>query len=148
MSLSNKSNINPEIWGPYFWETFHFVAFGYPESPNETDKNAYKEFYEAFVKVLPCDKCSISSQEYFEKSDIDSFLNSNQDLIKWTYNFHKKVNNKLNKNSPTFKEFVYNFKNRNNASSSTSIHIHVLILLILLVLIGCLIFMRYTLDIL
>tara|TARA_B100000212_G_C27382791_1_gene537854 strand:+ start:991 stop:1431 length:441 start_codon:yes stop_codon:yes gene_type:complete len=142
MSLSDKSNINPKIWGPYFWETFHFVAFGYPESPNENDKNAYKEFYESFVKVLPCNKCSISSQEFFKESDIDSFLKSKQDLIKWTYNFHKKVNNKLNKNSPTLEEFVYNFKNRNNAFSSTNIHM--IILLIILFVVMFLIFMHCT----
>tara|TARA_Y100000992_G_C21272305_1_gene497647 strand:+ start:2385 stop:2813 length:429 start_codon:yes stop_codon:yes gene_type:complete len=142
MSLSGKSNIDPKIWGPYLWETFHFVAFGYPESPNEEDKKAYKEFYESFVKVLPCDKCSISSQELFKKSDIDSFLKSKQSLIKWTYNFHKKVNNKLEKESPSFEEFVSNFKNRNNTLSSTNI------LMVILLIIVILIFMHYTLNIL
>ena len=53
-----------------------------------------------------------------------------------------KVNNKLNKNSPTFEEFVYNFKNRNNALSWTNI------LMVILVIIIILIFMHYTLGIL
>lgn len=56
MSLSGKSNINPEIWGSYFWQTFHFTAFGYPDIPNSTDKTIYKTFFIHFMKILPCDK--------------------------------------------------------------------------------------------
>lgn len=116
MILSAKTNINPKIWGPYFWQTIHFVAFGYPETPNELDKKTYENFYENMMKVLPCDKCAESAQEIFEKSKIKDFLNSKDNLIKWTYLFHKSVNNKLKKNSPSFEKFVYNFKNRNSDS--------------------------------
>jgi len=144
MNLSGKSNINPKIWGPYFWETFHFTAFGYPDSPNENDKIVYKQFYELFIKVLPCDKCSISSQDLFNEDDIDPFLESKEDLIKWTYNFHKKVNNKLNKDSPTFEEFVSNFKNRKDSYSFYNIML--IIILIILIIIGILIFTHCTSD--
>mgnify|MGYP001417318275 CR=1 FL=1 len=106
MTLSGKSNINPKIWGPYIWKTIHFVAHGYPENPNDEDKQAYRDFYRNIMKVLPCDKCSISSQELFIKSNLNHSLNSKEDLIKWAYTFHDSVNNKLGKTSPSFEDYT------------------------------------------
>lgn len=139
MSLSGKSNINPEMWGPYFWQTFHFTAFGYPENPNTTDKSAYKTFFIHFMKILPCDKCSVSSQEIIDTNLLEKALESKESLIRWSYNFHDKVNKKLNKTSPGFEKFKYDFQNRN----SNVTHILIIILLILILLY---ITMRYTSD--
>jgi hypothetical protein len=137
MSLSGKSNINPELWGPYFWQTFHFTAFGYPENPNDEDKTAYKTFYIHFMKILPCDNCSISSHEIIDTNLLEKALESKESLIRWSYNFHDKVNKKLNKTSPNFETFKYGFQNRD----SRVIHILITILL----LIGLIyITMRYT----
>lgn len=130
MSLSGKSNINPEIWGPYFWQTFHFTAFGYPENPNGMDKSAYKTFFIHFMKILPCDKCSVSSQEIIDINLLEKALESRESLIRWSYNFHNKVNKKLNKTSPGFEKFKYDFQNRN----SNIIHILIIILLLLILL--------------
>lgn len=141
MSLSKKSNINPKLWGPYFWQTFHFTAFGYPENPNETDKSAYKTFYIHFMKILPCDKCSVSSQEIIEINLLSSALESRKTLIRWSYDFHDKVNKKLNKKSPSFETHLYDFQNRD----SNVIHIIIIIILLLILLY---ITMRYTSDIL
>lgn len=143
MSLSGKSNVNPKIWGPYFWETIHFTAYGYPENPNELDKKTYRDFYSNIMKVLPCDKCTNSSQELFKNSGIHNFLGSKKDLIKWTYLFHKSINNKLGKKSPTLEEFMDNFTNREKGLSLNNIIIFTIIFIIIV-----LFFMHYTLDIL
>lgn len=139
MSLSGKSNINPKLWGPYFWQTFHFTAFGYPEKPNEIDKSAYKTFYIHFMKILPCDKCSVSSQEIIEINLLEKALESRETLIRWSYDFHDKVNKKLNKTSPDFETFKHDFQNRD--SKLMNIIIVTFLLLILLY-----ITMRYTSD--
>lgn len=137
MSLSGKYNINPKLWGPYFWQTFHFTAFGYPEKPNETDKFAYKTFYIHFMKILPCDKCSVSSQEIIDTFSLETALDSRESLIRWSYDFHDKVNKKLNVMSPSFETFKYDFQNRD----SSVIHILIIILLLLFLLY---VTMRYT----
>ena len=137
MTLSGKSNINPKIWGPYIWKTIHFVAHGYPKNPNDEDKKVYHDFYENLMKVLPCDKCSISSQDLFKISRIKSHLDSKDELIKWAYNFHDSVNNKLNKVSPSFEDYMYNFTNQNsyfNYEITIPITIPIIILLILILL--------------
>jgi hypothetical protein len=112
MSLSGKSNINPKLWGPYFWQTFHFAAFGYPKNPNSSDISAYKTFYINFMKILPCDKCSVSSQEIINVDDLNKALISQETLIRWSYDFHDKVNKKLNKTSPSYETFKKQFQNR------------------------------------
>ena len=143
MSLSEKSNINPKLWGPYFWQTFHFTAFGYPEIPNSSDKAAYKTFYIHFMKILPCDKCSVSSQEIIDTNVLDKALNSREALIRWSYDFHKSVNKKLNVNvnvmSPSYETFKYDFQNRD----SKVLHIIIIILLFIALLY---ITMHYTSD--
>lgn len=143
MSLSGKSNINPKIWGPYFWETIHFTAYGYPENPNELDKKTYYDFYSNIMKVLPCDKCTNSAQQLFKKSNINNSLGSKKDLIKWTYLFHTSVNNELGKKSPTLEEFMHNFTNRDKGLSLNNIILFTIIFIIIV-----LFFMHYTLDIL
>lgn len=137
MSLSGKSNINPKLWGPHFWQTFHFTAYGYPSNPNSTDKSAYKTFYIHFMKILPCDKCSVSSQEIIDTSLLEKALESKETLIRWTYDLHDKVNKKLNKTSPSFETFKYDFQNRD------SDYFH--IILTILLLIGLIyVIMHYT----
>ena len=137
MSLSGKSNINPKLWGPYFWQTFHFTAFGYPETPNTTDKSAYKTFFIHFMKILPCDKCSVSSQKIIDTQLLEKALESRETLIRWSYDFHDKVNKKLNKTSPGFETFKHDFQNRD----SNFVNIIIIILLLISLIY---ITMRYT----
>jgi hypothetical protein len=144
MEISGKSNINPLIWGPPFWKVFHFTAFGYPENPNETDKETYKQFYINFFKILPCNACVRSSREIFNDKDLNNALVSKQALIKWTYDFHDKVNIKLGKKSPSFENFVSNF----TSSGDNTVLVVLVVLVVLIVLILIALIMRYTLNIL
>jgi hypothetical protein len=105
MELSGKTNINPKIWGPFFWKTFHLSTFGYPKEPNDLDKETYKLFYETFMKILPCNKCSQSSQKMLN-DDLIKALESRDDLIKWGYNFHNGVNAKLEIKPLNFETFM------------------------------------------
>ena len=143
MTMSGKSNINPIIWGPKFWEVFHFTAFGYPEKQTDTDKEVYKQFYINFFKVLPCDACVKSSPEILNVNDLDKALVSRTTLIKWTYDFHDKVNVKLGKKSPSFENFISNFNSRDTYYISVPIVPAVLVILIIIFLI-----MHCTLNIL
>jgi len=112
MELSGKTNINPDVWGPIFWDTLHFTAFGYPSDPNTNDKDVYKNFIINYVKILPCDKCSKDANEYISvTSDFewDKILKNRDSFIKWTWSFHDHVNTKLNKISPKIDTFIKDF---------------------------------------
>lgn len=141
--LSGKNNINPEIWGPHFWRVFHLTAFGYPDSPNKVDKEAYENFYDNFAKILPCDACSKDSQAEMLKTDWDYVLTSRERLIKWTYKFHEDVNKKLNKESPLMTDFLNNYIIESKKKTCTNI-VHNIIIILLIIFVGYLSITRCT----
>jgi len=145
MSLSSKSNINPIIWGPYFWKVFHFTAYGYPKEPNKEDKTIYRKFYLNFAKILPCDMCTKDSQELMKNINWEKILNSKESLIKWTYDFHNKVNVKLNKVSPSFEDFSSNLLNEEKQVCPNKTEY--IIIITLLILIFLTFIAHYILDI-
>lgn len=112
MELSNKSNIDPKIWGNNFWDTLHFTTFGYPDLPNSKDKLTYKEFILNFVKILPCDKCTTDARKYIgniTQSEWDDILKNKEEFTKWSWKFHDVINVKLNKKSVKLDYFLKNF---------------------------------------
>jgi hypothetical protein len=121
MELSGKTNINPKIWGPYFWKTFHYSIYGYPKEPNDLDKKTYKLFYETFMKILPCNKCSIDSQKMLNE-DLIKGLESRDELIKWGHNFHNAVNFKLGVAQPDLETIM---KDVNKQLSGNSVNVNV-----------------------
>lgn len=140
MELSGKTNINPKIWGPFFWKTFHLSTFGYPQEPNDLDKKTYKLFYETFMKVLPCDKCSINSQK-ISIEDLTEGLESRDALVKWGFNFHNKVNTKIKVDVLKFETFMADMellisgKNYTYTHNYNYIYMYIFITLLILVLI-------------
>ena len=36
--------MDPNIWGPQLWFSLHIITFNYPNTPNNTDKQTYKNF--------------------------------------------------------------------------------------------------------
>ena len=112
MELSGKRNINPNVWGPIFWDTLHFTAFGFPSNPNDNDKKVYKNFILNYAKILPCDKCSNDATEYMNMmSDFEwsKILKDRDSFINWTWSFHDYVNSKLDKVSPKLDTFKKRF---------------------------------------
>ena len=134
MELSGKTNINPKIWGPFFWKTFHLSTFGYPHEPNDLDKQTYKLFYETFMKVLPCDKCSINSQK-ISLEDLTEGLESRAALVKWGFNFHNKVNTKINTDVLKFETFMADMELLISVKNYNYIYMYIFITLLILVLI-------------
>ncbi len=109
--LTIKNNINPELWGPYYWKVFHLTAFGYPNDPNNVDKEVYKNFYINFIKILPCEKCTQDSRKEIKNVKWDEVLQSRDSLLKWTHFFHDTVNLKLNRKTISYDNFLVNFIN-------------------------------------
>ena len=119
MELSGKTNISPKIWGPFFWKTFHLSTFGYPKEPNDLDKETYKLFFETFMKILPCNKCAVSSQKLLN-DDLIKALEKRDDLIKWGYNFHNSVNSKLEITHLDFETFMKDMEELISGNKSNS----------------------------
>ena len=90
-----------KVWGPPGWLFLHCVTFGYPyvindkNKAHETKKEDYKNFFYYLGKVMPCKYCRDSYMEFIQEQPIEDHLNSRDDLTKWFYKIHNKVNNKL-----------------------------------------------------
>jgi hypothetical protein len=90
--------LHKDQWGPYFWNTIHYTALGYPEDTPSVDIRAkYKDFYEALGFVIPCMKCSKNYINHIREIPIDPFLVSRDMLFKWTVNIHNIVNKEIGK---------------------------------------------------
>lgn len=99
-----SQNIKPSVWGPPGWKFMHYVSLGYPDTPNETDKQHYKEFYESLQHVLPCHTCAQNYKDNLRTMPIDDALGSRDSLIKWVIDIHNKVNIETGKKQLDYNE--------------------------------------------
>ena len=95
--------MDPGVWGPFFWKTFHYVCLGYPDVPSDSDKKKYADWLNNFHYIIPCEQCSVSfkkiQQAYPFKGDI---LSCRQKIYAHSVFLHNKVNAKLGK--PVFSD--------------------------------------------
>lgn len=92
--------------GTVFWHTIHIVALGYPKSPTYTDKKCAKEFYESLAYLLPCSICREHYREHLKNKPIATYLDSREDLLKWTVTIHNHVNKMLGKTEWSLQEVL------------------------------------------
>lgn len=100
---SSKNNgLLTKVWGPPLWIGLHSITFGYPykidlnNPDHKNKKKIYYNFFKLLGYVLPCKYCRNSYQEYFDELDPYPFLDKREDIVRWFYLIHDKVNDKLN----------------------------------------------------
>ena len=109
------NNLNPNLWGKYYWGTIHYTTISYPEIPTEYDKINTKQFLESFQYVLPCAKCKIHFAENLKKFQLtDEILSSKEKLIKWGVDLHNQVNINTGKKVITVSAALNIYTNKNN----------------------------------
>jgi hypothetical protein len=104
-----------KIWGPPSWQTFHAIQFGYPMNPTDEQKMEYRVFFMLMGKVLPCSFCKNSYQDFIAKdgevSLTDTVMESRENLTKWGYDLHNRVNKKLGIDyGTTYEELCYKYE--------------------------------------
>lgn len=104
------------IWGPFTWESFHSITFGYPIKPTEEQKTDYMEYFRLLGKVLPCIYCRKSYDQFINDSSKPTLLNidtmlSRETLTRWGLILHDAVNNKLGVDyGVTYEELCYKYE--------------------------------------
>lgn len=94
-----------QVWGAPGWLYLHSVSFGYPVNPDHYDeindfepgttRSNYKRFFSSVGDTLPCKYCRNSYKEFILEDPIQ--LDSREDLTKWLWRIHNRVNLKLGK---------------------------------------------------
>jgi hypothetical protein len=127
-------NINPEIWGPSFWNTMHYSAIIYSNNPTDEDKNNVKLFLLSLQNILPCAKCREHYKQNLIKYPLnDHVLSSKINLFKWTNDIHNEVNKMNNKKQFTLEDSLKKYSQQQK-SLNTNIIFGVIIIIIILIL--------------
>lgn len=79
------------------WITLHRYCAGYPEKPNDRDKQEFHSFFKAIIRGLPEGECQCKSHaiSYVQQNPPD--VSSNDALSAWMCKFHNSVNARIGK---------------------------------------------------
>ncbi|CCV02210.1 Ervl/Alr family protein [Invertebrate iridescent virus 30] len=90
-------NLEPSIWGPHFWNTFHFISSTYDNKPNQSIKLTMKNFIQSIPVFLPCKECQDHAFDFLSSSNLDKIVENRKELFTFFFNFHNSVNLRLKK---------------------------------------------------
>jgi hypothetical protein len=127
------------------WISIHYVALGYPLKPSEIDRKNYSLFFKNLHTVLPCDACAKHYQQHItDMPPIENFLDSPEELFKWTVLIHNRVNMDLGKRQLSYEEARKLYPSQLEKSlvhNLSSFYLILLVTLALLVVGGCAFFL-------
>lgn len=129
-------NINPEIWGKYYWKVLEYTCLSYPENPSNEDKENMKLFLSSFAQVLPCEKCRNHYKINLMKYPLnDAVMSDRHNLLLWLLLIHNSVNISLGKREMSEKEFMARMDSNMNKDDYKIITIILLIILVIILII-------------
>ena len=98
-------------WGPILWHILHSFSINENFKISESKKHNYFIFYYSFKYILPCIICREHySDIIYNLNPIDEKNITRIYLKKWVFDTHNIVNNLINKQIYTYKEFNKNSK--------------------------------------
>ena len=95
--MTTHDQLDPVIWGPHFWTTFHYIAATYSDSPNPSIKSTMKNFIQSIPVFLPCSTCQDHAFAYIKSHNLDKIVSNRKEIFTFFFNFHNEVNKRLNK---------------------------------------------------
>ena len=127
-------DLNPKLWGKYFWGTLHFISLSYPNSPTEEDKTKIKQVILSIADVLPCVICREHFNELLKEFPLNDYvLQNKKNLVLWLFTLHNIVNKRNNKKIFTvddyYKKYIYQPQQSCNLN-----YIYLLIIVIIIIL--------------
>ncbi len=123
MDNNKDGGMITNIWGPPFWKSLFFVAFGYPLNPTIDDKNNYLNYFIFVGKVLPCHYCRDSYNKIITNgiTNLDMHKMKNREsLTQWLYLVRNAVNYELKVDYNISYEDVKNIYNKYYADCDES----------------------------
>jgi len=94
----------PEQWGRHFWYTVECTIFSMDNNYESSKEFVYLFFY-ALQNTLPCPECREHYQNYFQKNDLKSLLDSKEKVFHWVYNLRKDINTRLGVKNISFSDY-------------------------------------------
>jgi hypothetical protein len=114
--MDNNINLDPTVWGPHYWFFLHTAVFTYPINPTDAVKKRYYELLHNFDMYIPHKKVASYYRHLLTIYPLKPYLDKKEDLVKWVWYIHNKVNDKLEKKRITLEEFYENYYAKYNTS--------------------------------
>jgi len=96
--------LQPEVWGPHYWFFLQTLALSYSQTPNETLKKKYYDFFNNLPLFIPNKNISNKFVSILDKYPITPYLDSRTSLLKWIHFIHNKINHDLGKPTVLFQD--------------------------------------------
>lgn len=106
--------MSPSVWGPIFWTTMHIVTLGYPPNPSKEEQVSAANFFNSLAHMIPCPICKTHYSHFLAQEPVENAVTSRDALINWCFDLHNKVNQKLDKPTITFEQFIANMISLSN----------------------------------
>jgi len=113
--------LDASIWGSSYWFFIHTLTFTYPINPTTTIKKKYYDFLNNFYLFIPNKQMSKYYEETLIEYPIKPYLDRKDDLIKWGWYIHNKINQKLNKPILSLSDFYGIYYHKYNETSNNAI---------------------------
>jgi len=113
--MSERINIDSNLWGPKAWFFLDTIALSYPDRPKYTDMVTFRKFFESIKEILPCAKCRKHFGEYLVKNPLDdSILSAKPLFLNWWLACHNNVRKSQKKAEITLDDFFSYYAKQNN----------------------------------
>lgn len=84
------AGIDPKLWGKAIWDSMHWVAAGFPDTPNPDDRKNYRVWFMTIMNVLPCNECRHHAIQILRTNPPK--VDSRAVLFEWTVDIHNELN--------------------------------------------------------
>lgn len=109
-SSAPRLNLQPTMWGPYAWMFLYTMALGYPNTPSDMDKQAFKDFIYALPNLLPCEMCrhnlSTKLRGELGGNRLDDAVMCSEKLVRYVYDLESAVAQTTGKAMKPFPDVV------------------------------------------
>ena len=99
-------------WGPLTWILFHTLTIKLKPEYYDSEKTELFGIIKSICNNLPCPYCREHAKIVLTRVNINNFKTQN-DLIKFIFNFHNEVNSRLKKKSYNYEELEKKYKTAN-----------------------------------
>lgn len=86
------NDLDPEIWGPYYWFVLHTIAITYPIKANDVAMKKYYEFIHNLPLFIPNTNIGNIFSKLLDNYPVKPYLNNRESFIKWMHFIHNKIN--------------------------------------------------------
>ena len=105
-SPSSRKDLEPKVWGEWFWMSMYSVAHSYPITANSKDIKAAKDFYTSLQYLLPCGACRDEYTKVLKNIPLGHNLRTQKDLFLWVNRIHNTINVTLNRDKVSIDEII------------------------------------------